>query len=117
MATSPVHRQIVDLEGFIYLAQDLAGGKQDELRYDLADWLATAGKEVLEGEQRQDQADRLGANKKFEQAQLALGKFIELVHTSSRDAQHPDDPISAATATSWTAVAQQIQATIKALIQ
>jgi hypothetical protein len=41
VATSPAHGQIVDLEGFVYLAQDLAGANQDELRYDLADgWRA-----------------------------------------------------------------------------
>jgi hypothetical protein len=39
------------------------------------------------------------------------------VQKSTQDAQHPADPISAATATSWTATAQQIQAVVGALIK
>jgi len=117
VATSPAHGQIVDLEGFVYLAQDLAGANQDALRYDLADRLASADRAYLDGEQRLSQGDRRGANDKFTQAQLGLGKFIELVQKSTQDAQHPANPISAATATSWVAAAQQIEATIEALIQ
>ena len=115
--TSPAHDQIVDLEGLVYLAQDLAGGSQDELRYDLAERLENADKAYLDGERRLSQGDRRGANSKFEQAQRELGKFIERVQKSTQDAQHPAAPISAATATNWTATAQQIQAVIGALIQ
>ena len=86
--------------------------EQDELRFGLAERLESADKAYLDGEQRLSQGDRRGANKKFEQARVELGRFIERVQMSTQDAQHPANPISAATATTWTATAQQIQVVI-----
>ena len=104
-----------DLEGFVYLAQTLPAASRTSCDTSSpSGWRPPTRPPTSTAS---DQGDRRGANDKFTQAQLGLGKFIELVQKSTQDAQHPANPISAATATSWTTTAQQIQAVIGALIQ
>jgi hypothetical protein len=51
------HDQIVDLEGLVYLAPDLADAKQENLRFGLAGRLESADQVFLQGEQRLSQND------------------------------------------------------------
>jgi hypothetical protein len=111
--------QLITLAGQVYLSPDLAAGKQDGLRYALADLLLKAETKYLEGEQAlagggaRAQSD---ANGKFKQAQEHLGQFIQKVQQNTAGPQRPNGPISQPASTAFVTGAQQASATIGALI-
>jgi TolB protein len=106
------HDQIVALASLVSALPSLSG-QHENLRKALLHDLEQADKSLAQAQQSLSE-DKV-KDGKFKQANAELDQFIQHVQRNSQNVD-PSNPISAATAASWTSAAQQIQAAIQAMI-